>query len=252
MQSQLSNQHQFREYLQQLLRQKNYRQINQCFILWICRNRHSCCLGISRNFHYVFPGLLSIVMFAFNENERENKRKTGDQVKYQKVLVSMVFSPLTIILFPLHNTFTYKGDVHQGYMAIVVAMEAFVKSFLQWFYKTTQLFQVTKLHQHRQQQFAVHFYILSKASIDLDFEVYEHELGFFDIVKQYFALLPVYAATIAFRTLAFAITIAFLRISCLLPMCLLFVEMVSAIKQYLHPKMQNLKQQMHLLIGQVR
>jgi hypothetical protein len=181
------------------------------------------------------PGLLFIVMFAFNDVDQHvmnefnvggNKFKTGDWRKDWKMLVAMVFFPITIIFFQLYSTFTCQGHVNQGYMAIGVALEAFVESFLQIVLQNYTILIGYHITTIQIITICASFFMLSKASIDLDLEVYEHDLGFCGTLIHYLTLLPAYSTTIAFRTSAFAITIAFLRIWCLLPMSLLLVEMI--------------------------
>ena len=179
-------------------------------------------LGISIMF---LPGLLFIVLFAFNDRINAYMFKTGDWSKDWMMLVSMMFFPITMLSFLFYSTFTCQGDVHQGYMAIAVAMEAFIESFLQLVLQKYTILMGHKITPTQAASIFASFFILSKASIDLDLEVYEHDLGFCGTVKHYLILLPGYSATISFRTTAFAITIAFLREWCWLPMSLLFVEM---------------------------
>ena len=126
----------------------------------------------------------------------------------------MVFFPFTTILFQLYSTITCRGDVHQGYMAIVVALEAVVESFLQLVLQNYTLLLGYSITSTQIIIICASFFILSKASIDLDLEVYENNLGFRDTVKHYITLIPGYNSTIVFLTLSFAITIAFLRMWC--------------------------------------
>ena len=72
------------------------------------------------------------------------------------------------------------------------------------------------------------FVLLSKASIDLDLEMYEHKLTFKDTVVHYLKTAPGYCATIAFRALAFSITLAFFRFWSLIPICFLMFEFIAA------------------------
>jgi hypothetical protein len=139
----------------------------------------------------------------------------------------VAFYPLAIIMFQFYSTFTCQGDVHQGYMAIGVALEAFVESFLQLVLQNYTILLGYEITWTQTLTICASFIMLSKASIDLDLEVYKHNLGSLSTscLKHYFVLLPGYAATIAFRTSSFAITIAFLRLDAWLPMCVLVFEM---------------------------
>ena len=140
----------------------------------------------------------------------------------------MAMFPLTVIVFQFYTTFTCRGEAYQGYMAIGVALEAFLESFLQLTLQTYTIFYGYEITNTQIATIFASFFILSKASIDFEVEMYELELSFCDIVKHFALMLPGYAATIAFRVFAFSITMSFLRLWSIIPMFLLFLESAMA------------------------
>ena len=201
-------------------------------------------LGISIMF---IPGLVSMIMYIFNEprsgNEfrkdyiftrtdeetrNDNKFRTGNYPHDLIVMLLMAMFPVTVIIFQFYSTFTCQGEVYQGYMAIGVALEAFLESFLQLTLQTYTIFYGYQITNTQIATICASFFILSKASIDFELEMYERELSICGTVKHFAFMLPGYAATIAFRVLAFSITMAFLRMWSILPMSLLFLELSVA------------------------
>ena len=164
------------------------------------------------------------------KTRNDNKFRTG---KYPHDFIGMLLMamfPLTVIVFQFYSTFTCQEEAYQGYMAIGVALEAFLESFLQLILQTYTIFYGYEITNTQIAAICASFFFLSKASIDFDLEMYEHELSICDIVKHFAIMLPGYAATIAFRVLAFSITMAFLRMWSIIPMSLLFLELVVKYK----------------------
>ena len=182
-------------------------------------------LGIAIMF---IPGLVSMVMYIFNNSHTKNKFRKGEYPHDLIVMLLMAMFPLTMIAFQFYSTFTCQGEVYQGYMAIGVALEAFLESFLQLILQTYTIFYGYEITNTQIAAICASFFFLSKASIDLDLEMYKHELSPCDIVKHFAIMLPGYAATIAFRVLSFSMTMAFLRMWSIIPMCLLFLELSVA------------------------
>ena len=198
-------------------------------------------LGIAIMF---IPGLISIIMYIFNDPDETNKRviftrqdeetrndnkfRTGKYPHDLIVMLLMAMFPLTVIVFQFYSTFTCQGEVYQGYMAIGVALEAFLESFLQLILQTYTIFYGYEITNTQIATICASFFILSKASIDFELEMYEREISICGTVKHFALVLPGYAATIAFRVLSFSITMAFLRIWSIIPMFLLFLELSVA------------------------
>ena len=173
-------------------------------------------LGISIMF---IPGILSIFMFLGYGGSR-------GLIKNWLIVVSMAFFPLTVVLFQFCGVLTCQGEIFRGYMVIGVALEAFVESFLQMILQVYTIMYGYESTDTQKATIAASFIILSKASIDLDTEMYEHDIGAFAKVLHYLKLIPGYTSTIAFRVLAFAITLAFLRFWAILPMALLLIKLI--------------------------
>ena len=142
--------------------------------------------------------------------------------------MAMFMFPFSVILLQIYGVFISGDTVVQGFMAIGVALEAFLESFLQL---VLQLYTICYGYDITTTQIitiCASFGILSKTSIDLDLEMYENKLTFKDTVIHYLKMIPGYCATIAFRALAFSITLAFLRVWALIPMCFLMFELIAA------------------------
>ena len=131
---------------------------------------------------------------------------------------------LTVILLQIYGAFSCGNAQLHGFMAVGVALEAFLESFLQL---VLQMFTICYGYDITTAQIVTicaSFIILSKASIDLDLEMYEHKLKLCEIILHYLKMIPGYGATIAFRAVSFSVTLAFLRVWSLIPMFLLIME----------------------------
>ena len=173
------------------------------------------------------PGLVAIGMFMFNKPSPDNKFRKGKYPHDLIVIFLMAMFPLTVLIFQFYTTLTCQGEVCQGYMAIGVALEAFVESFLQLILQTFTICYGYEITYTQIVAIFGSFFILSKTSIDLDLEMNHHFLSTWDIVMHFTNLGPGYAATIAFRVLSFSITMAFLRLWSIIPISLLFLELVA-------------------------
>ena len=186
-------------------------------------------LGIGIMF---LPGIMTIVMaYATIDHYSVNEDlsiKDGPIWKRMRNLIAMFIFPITVILLQIYGVFISGNTAVQGFMAIGIALEAFLESFLQL---VLQLYTICYGYDITTTQIitiCASFVLLSKASIDLDLEMYEHKLTFKYILIHYLKTAPGYCATIAFRAFAFSITLAFLRVWSLIPMCLLMVELIVA------------------------
>ena len=137
----------------------------------------------------------------------------------------MAIFPLSVVVLQFYNTFTCGSDIYNGFMAIGVALEAFLESFLQLVLQVYTIMYGYDITNTQIVTISASFFILAKASIDLDLEMYRHELDFREIVMHYLKLTPGYSATIAFRVLSFSVTIAFLRLWSIIPISLLMIEL---------------------------
>ena len=186
-------------------------------------------LGIGIMF---LPGIMTIMMayatidhYSVNENF---SIKDGPIWKRLRNLIAMFMFPITVILLQIYGVFISGNTAVQGFMAIGVALEAFLESFLQL---VLQMFTICYGYEITTTQIitiCASFVILSKASIDLDLEMYEHDLTLCDTLIHYLKMIPGYCFTITFRAIAFSATLAFLRIWSLIPMFILMVELILA------------------------
>ena len=197
----------------------------------------SSCFDDRRKIHTVWgsvaivimliPGIMTIIMTCSTKTKYEYfTMRHGTVFARIRNLVALLMFPLTVILFQIYGVFSHQNTEVHGFMAIGVALEAFLESFLQL---VLQMFTICYGYEVTTTQvvtICASFVILSKASIDLDLEMYEHELTFCGIVVHFLKMIPAYCTTIAFRAVAFAVTLAFLRVWALIPMILLMIELI--------------------------
>ena len=173
------------------------------------------------------PGIMILIMAYITDTKNDIfDIRNGLILKRVRNFIAMALFPLTVILFQVYGVFSYKNEKVHGFMAIGVALEAFLESFLQL---VLQMFTICYGHDITTTQIitiCASFVILSKASIDLDLEMYEHQLTLCDTLMHYLKMIPGYCATIAFRAIAFSFTLAFLRGWSLIPMGVLIVELI--------------------------
>ena len=168
------------------------------------------------------PGISAIIMLLSDgENYLIQLKRSGRKCM---IMLLLLLFPITWIVFQLFSVFTCRGRIFQGYIAIGVALEAFVESCFQM---NLQIYSIMYGYQTTLTQkasIAVSFIILSKGSIDLDIAMFEMKLS--STALHYLKTIVGNTATIGFRVISLAITIAFLRIWCLIPMFLLMVELM--------------------------
>ena len=168
------------------------------------------------------PGMCAIIMLlSDSENYLIQLKRSGRKCM---IMLLLLLFPITLIAFQLFTVFTCRGRIFRGYIAIGVALEAFVESCFQM---TLQIYSIMYGYQTTLTQkasIAVSFIILSKGSIDLDIAMFEMKLS--STALHYLKTIVGNTATIGFRVISLAITIAFLRIWCLIPMFLLIVELM--------------------------
>jgi hypothetical protein len=181
-------------------------------------------LGIVTMF---IPGLVAILMFIFNDSLSKNKFRTGDWSHDWKIVVILAAFPFSAIVFQFYSTFMYGIELYGGFMAIGVALEAFLESFLQLVLQMYTILYGYDITTTQIATISASFFILAKASIDLDLQMYDNELSVYGILKHCAKLLPGYTATIAFRVISFALTIAFLRPWAIIPISFLIMELAA-------------------------
>ena len=141
------------------------------------------------------------------------------------VALSYLLFPVAIIVFQFYTIFTLKGGKHQPYIAIGIALEAFFESFFQLVLQIYTILYGYTITGKQIVAMCFSFFILSKASIDLDTEMLDRSANVMKTIRMYLQLVPGYAANICFRSMTFAITFAFLKIWALFPITLLFIEL---------------------------
>ena len=141
------------------------------------------------------------------------------------VALSYLLFPVAIIIFQFYTIFTLKGGKHQPYIAIGIALEAFFESFFQLVLQIYTILYGYTITGKQIVAMCFSFFILSKASVDLDMEMFDRSVNITKTIGIYLQLVPGYAANICFRSMAFGITFAFLKIWSLFPMTLLFIEL---------------------------
>ena len=184
------------------------------------------CVGLSIMF---LPGIMTLIMTCISKTKYEYlTMRHGSKSSRIRNLVNILMFPLTIIMFQVYGVFSGLNDEAQGFLAICVALEAFLESFLQIVLQMFTIFYGYDITTTQVITICASFLILSKASIDLDLEMYKHKLTLYDTLRHYLQMIPGYGSTIAFRALAFSVTLAFLRSWALIPMSLLMIELIVA------------------------
>lgn len=173
------------------------------------------------------PGAMAIFMSYNSESTRPIfEVNDGPKIRRIRNILLMALFPLTVILLQLYGLISYKNKEIHGFTAIGVALEAFLESFLQLVLQLYTIYYGYSVTTTQIVAICASFAILSKASIDLDLEMYFGDnLSVSDTIIHYTRIVPGYCATIAFRALAFSSTLAFLRLWSIIPMFLLVIEL---------------------------
>ena len=168
------------------------------------------------------PGMSAIIMLLSDgANYLIQLKRSGRKCM---IMLLLLLFPITLIVFQLFAVFTCRGRIFQGYIAIGVALEAFVESCFQMILQIYSIMYGYQTTLTQKASIAVSFIILSKGSIDLDIAMFEMKLS--STILHYLKTIVGNTATIGFRVISLAITIAFLRIWCLIPMFFLIVELM--------------------------
>ena len=188
-------------------------------------------LGIAIMF---MPGLLSSLTYLLAKPKTSNKLRKGKYPHDLIVTLLWLMFPVTVVIFQCYTAFTCQGKVYQGYIAIAVAIEAFLESFLQLTLQTYTIIYGYEITGIQIATICASFFILSTASINLDLEMNSHKLSICNSLLHYAKLVPGYAATVAFRVLSISIAIAFPRIWSIIPMSLLILNWLELTLLVLH------------------
>ena len=179
-----------------------------------------------------FPGVVALIILIANDRNELISSKHWTIKLF--IAGSILMFPISIVFVGLTSAITCRGRVFRGYIAIGIALEAFLESCLQLTLQIYTIFYGYNITNTQLVTIAGSFIILSKASIDLDTEMFPIKLNSCDKMKHYLKILPGHTSTIAFRVLSLAITIAFLREWCVIPMFLLMCEMFLVAYVCLH------------------
>ena len=115
------------------------------------------------------------------------------------VALSYVLFPVAIIIFQFYTIFTLKSGKHQPYIAIGIALEAFFESFFQLVLQIYTILYGYTITGKQIVAMCFSFFILSKASVDLDMEMFDRSVNITKTIGIYLQLVPGYAANICFR-----------------------------------------------------
>ena len=199
----------------------------------------SFCLDQQRENHIIWgsigigimflPGIMILIM-AYGTNTKNDifDVRYGPVLTRARNFIAMAMFPLTVILFQMYGVFSCGNEAVHGYMALGVALEAFLESFLQLVLQMFTIYYGYDITTTQIITICASFVILSKASIDLDLEMYIHDLTLCDTLIHYLKMIPGYCFTITFRAIAFSATLAFLRVWSLIPISILMVELIMA------------------------
>ena len=80
----------------------------------------------------LLPGIMTIIMTCITKTKYEYfTMRHGSIFARIRNLVALLMFPLTVILFQIYGVFSHQNTEVHGFMAIGVALEAFLESFLQ-------------------------------------------------------------------------------------------------------------------------
>ena len=155
-------------------------------------------------------------------------------VKKNKFWITFVFS-FCLLLYPFTFIFVSFASLVQALRSkdaflsttqAMVGAEVFFEGFWQMVLQVFSLvygYQITSV-----QKFSIgaSFIFLAKASMEYDLLMIKKELTFKDSLIHAIKILPCYATTIIFRVIAFGLTISFLRGWSVIPIIILYIELV--------------------------
>ena len=169
------------------------------------------------------PGIIAMPPFMYSlMKDKEYK----DLILF---FIGLLFYPITLILMSfgsLFRTFGGKGTKLREMSMMMVGNEAFFESFPQILLQCFTIaygYEVTTV-----QKIAIFasFIMLARIAIVYDLLIQEKELTFSDTMIHTIKVLPAHVTTIMFRIFAFTLTLVFLRGWAVIPICVLYLEML--------------------------